>query len=150
MQGSAKNVIRSAIVSEIIAQLIPQTFFCCNFRDKNNQINSCTNFCCNFSLFHPEQISAKCPPCVKMTDLIPAGFFAVIILYGADKITELIPRSNFCARYLPWSSFPCFLGKSKENHTKKARISFLLQTLKIPGQEIEKRSKKQGNSVQRK
>ena len=49
---------RHTIVSEIIAQLIPQTSFCCNFPVHNYRIDSCTKFCCIFYLFHPEQISA--------------------------------------------------------------------------------------------
>ena len=36
------------IVSELIAQLIPQTFFCCNFPVQNYRIYSRTNFCYNF------------------------------------------------------------------------------------------------------
>ena len=39
---------QNTIVSEIIAQLIPQPFFCCNYRVKNYQMNSSTNFAVSF------------------------------------------------------------------------------------------------------
>ena len=38
----------STIVSKINAQLISQTFFCCNFPAQNYRIDSRTNFCCTF------------------------------------------------------------------------------------------------------
>ena len=50
----------NSIVSEIIAQLIAQTFFCCNFPVTNYRIDSCTNFCCNlFTLLPPDRSLEK-------------------------------------------------------------------------------------------
>ena len=66
---------KSTIVSESIAQLIPQTFLCCNFWSKTTELTPAPIFAVLFTLFHPEQISGKKLPSAKITELIPVGFF---------------------------------------------------------------------------
>ena len=60
----------------IIALLIPQTFFCCNFPVQNYRRNARTNFCCNFCLASSgTDLCQTTLPNAKITAFILAGMF---------------------------------------------------------------------------
>ena len=100
------------IVSKMIAQLIPQTFFCCNFPVKNYQINSRTNFCCTFYFVssRTDLWNNRNSPVPKLPNWFWSEFSAVILRWqncwiNSQKqvlhpvfilVTIVIPRQLMC------------------------------------------------------
>ena len=107
--------------SEIIAQLVPLTFLCCNFRVKNYRINSHTNFCCNFYLVSSRiDLCKKAPPCAQIAELIlvrilcgnlavikfsDEAFFAYSWKLPAYNGALLLTVDNFSFFTYSWSFF---------------------------------------------
>ena len=96
------------IVSEIIAQLIPQTIFCCKFPVKITECIPAPIFAVLFTLFHPEQISGEKIPSAIIAELIPVGFFgsnqAVIELPNEFPETIFAPGIYFGDNSIQWFS----------------------------------------------
>ena len=121
-----------------IAQLIPQTFFCCNFPVRNYRMNPRTNSCCNlFTLFPPGQISAKSTPLCQNYRINSGRNF--LRYSGGDQITELLGAklSRDCPGFLGglcWCVFspPKGTTRKKNTHTHTHKQNF--GTRPVPGQ----------------
>ena len=80
-------------VSEILAQLIPQTFFAVIFRSKITELIPAPISAVLFTSFHAGQITGqKNSPVPKLPNAFGSELFAVIF---RSKITELISQGQF-------------------------------------------------------